>query len=85
MPSSSGWFSRGGNYSNGANAGIFNFDVGRAGGSVNDGARAVLLQNYNEMPFGDNKIRMKIILRSFLPLDLFEWLVQSRRRVFEWC
>ena len=54
--SSNGWFDRGGNYSNGANAGVFNFSNDNGNANVNNGARAVLLQDYNDIPFGDNKI-----------------------------
>lgn len=56
LPSSNGWFLRGGNYNNGSNAGAFNFNNnnGNAGGN---GARAVLLlSDYNIVPKGNFSI-----------------------------
>ena len=72
LPSSNGWFRRGGNYSNGANAGVFEFNYNNGNAGNNESARAVLLQDYNEIPFGNNKIRMKIIFlrRSFCVCSL---------------
>ena len=51
MPSSNGWFLRGGNYNNGTNAGAFYFNNNNGNANGNNGARAVLLLlDYNIVP-----------------------------------
>lgn len=57
LPSSNGWFLRGGNYNNGSNAGIFNFNNNNGNANGNNGARAVLLlSDYNIVPKGNFSI-----------------------------
>ena len=42
IPSSEPWVIRGGNYNNGTNAGVFNFNRTNAGGWTNNSFRSVL-------------------------------------------
>ena len=57
MPSSNGWFVRGGNYSDGSTAGSFYFIDYNGDARVFIGARAVLLLlDYNIVPKGNFSI-----------------------------
>ena len=57
MPSSNGWFLRGGSYNNGTNAGSFYFIDSAGWANTSNGARAVLLlSDYNIVPKGNFSI-----------------------------